>query len=81
MRRFGQLLMMLGLGVGSAVGLAILLHLSIPGVSWIVAVGLAKLTLVSSVGLLGAGAALQRIANRREVGVLPANTDQLDDHG
>ena len=81
MRRFGQLLMLLGLGVGGAVGLAILLHLSIPGVSWLVAVGLAKLTLVSSVGLLGAGAALQRIANRREAGALPATTDRLDGTG
>ena len=66
MRRVGQLLMFLGLGVGSTVGLAMLLHLSLPGVSWIVAVGLAKLTLVASGGLLASGAFLQRLTARRD---------------
>ena len=66
MRRFGQLLMLLGAGVGGAVGLALLFHFSVPGVSWLVAVGLAKLTLGASAGLLSGGAALQRLAARRE---------------
>lgn len=66
MRRIGQLLMLLGVAVGGAVGLAILLHITIPGVSWLVAVGLAKLSLVASGGLLAAGATFQRIAARRE---------------
>src|SRR3954469_22224490 len=66
MRRIGQLLMLLGLGVGAAVGVAMLLHVSVPGVSWIVALGLAKLTLASSIGLLAGGAFLQRLSARRE---------------
>lgn len=66
MRRVGQVLMILGALVGGAVGLGILLGLSIPGVSWIVAVGLAKLSLLASGGLMAGGAVLQRLANRRE---------------
>jgi hypothetical protein len=58
--------MMLGLAVGGAVGLAMLLHLPFPGVSWLVALGLAKLTLAASLGLLSGGAILQRLATRRE---------------
>jgi hypothetical protein len=72
MRRFGQLLMLLGLGIGGAVGLALLFHLSLPGVSWIMAVGLAKLTLGASVGLLAGGAFLQRLATRRDDARLPS---------
>jgi hypothetical protein len=66
MRLLGQLLMILGVAVGGAVGLALLFHLSIPGVPWLIALGLAKLTLVGSAGLLGAGAFVQRLANRRD---------------
>jgi len=66
MRLLGQLLMILGVAAGGAVGLALLLHLSIPGVPWLIALGLAKLTLVGSAGLLGAGAFVQRLANRHD---------------
>jgi hypothetical protein len=66
MRLLGQLLMILGVAVGGAVGLALLFHLSIPGVPWLIAVGLAKLTLAGSAGLLGAGAFVQRLANRHD---------------
>jgi NhaP-type Na+/H+ or K+/H+ antiporter len=66
MRLLGQLLMALGGAVGGAVGLALLFHLSIPGVPWLLAVGLVKLILAGSVGLLGAGAFVQRLANRRD---------------
>jgi hypothetical protein len=58
--------MVLGLLLGGAVGLAILLHMSLPGVSWLVAVGLAKLSLVAAGGLIAAGAFVQRLANRRD---------------
>jgi hypothetical protein len=44
--------------------LALLFHLSIPGVPWLLALGLAKLTLLGSAGLLGAGAFIQRLGNR-----------------
>jgi hypothetical protein len=57
--------MILGALVGGAVGLGILLGLSIPGVSWIVAVALAKLSLVASGGLMAGGAVLQRLAARQ----------------
>ena len=58
--------MALGGAVGGAVGLALLFHLSIPGVPWLLAVGLVKLILAGSVGLLGAGAFVRRLANRRD---------------
>jgi NhaP-type Na+/H+ or K+/H+ antiporter len=75
MRRFGQLLMLLGVAVGGAVGLALLFHFSIPGVPWLLALGLAKLTLAASAGLLGAGAFVQRLANRHdERPALPSDT-------
>ena len=77
MHRFGQILMLLGVGVGSAVGLAMLLHLSVPGVSWLVAVGLAKLTLAASAGLLAGGAFLQRLAARRNNLRLPPESGAL----
>jgi hypothetical protein len=66
MRRIGQLLMILGALVGGAVGLGMFVGLSIPGVSWIVAIALAKLSLVASGGLMAGGAVLQRLAARRE---------------
>jgi hypothetical protein len=66
MRLLGRLLMILGLLLGGSVGLAILLNLSPPGISWLVAVGLAKLTLVSGVGLIAGGAVALRLANRRD---------------
>ena len=75
MRLLGQLLMVLGVAVGGAVGLALLFHLSIPGVPWLLAVGLAKLTLAGSAALLGTGAFVQRLANRRsERLTLPSRT-------
>jgi len=58
--------MALGAALGGAVGLALLLHVSIPGVSWLVAVGIAKLTLAASGGLMAGGAFLQRLSSRRE---------------
>jgi hypothetical protein len=58
--------MLLGVGVGSAVGLAMLLNVSLSNLPWIVAVGLAKLTLLASGGLLASGAVLQRLATRRD---------------
>jgi hypothetical protein len=66
--------MVLGVVVGGAVGLALLFHLSIPGVPWLLALGLAKLTLLGSAGLLGAGAFVQRLGNRHsELPALPSD--------
>jgi hypothetical protein len=66
--------MVLGVVVGGAVGLALLFHLSIPGVPWLLALGLAKLTLLGSAGLLGVGAFVQRLGNRHsELPALPSD--------
>jgi hypothetical protein len=66
MRPLGAVLLTLGVLLGSAVGLGVLLGVSLPGVSWLVAVGVAKLTLIASGGLIAAGATLQRLAKRAE---------------
>jgi len=58
----------MGLGVllGAGVSAAMLLHLSIPGLHWMILVGLAKLTLAGSLGLIAAGAVVRRLAIRAE---------------
>ena len=66
MRRIGQLLMLLGLGVGLVVGLAMIMGITVSGVPLLVAIGLGKLTLFASGGLMAGGATLQRIAARHE---------------
>jgi hypothetical protein len=65
MRRFGQLLMGLGAGVGGLVALAVFAHLGLAGVPWLVNVALAKLGVLAAVGLMGGGALSVRIATRR----------------
>ncbi len=64
MRRFGQLLSLLGLAVGGLLGLTMLVPLHLMGLSWLVAVGLAKLAFVGSLMLIWAGAVVQRVAIR-----------------
>jgi hypothetical protein len=64
MRIVGSTLMILGLLVGLADGFLILTGGAAFGVSWIVSVALAKLIFISSLGLLGAGAVVHRLANR-----------------
>lgn len=66
MRPFGALLLALGTLLGCAVGVAILFGVQPPGVSWLVAVGLAKLTLIASGGLMAGGALLLRLAKRSD---------------
>ena len=58
----------MGLGVllGAGVSVATLLHLGIPGLHRMILVGLAKLTLVGSLGLIAAGAVVRRLAIRAE---------------
>lgn len=51
-----------GIGLGAGIGLGI----SLPGIPWLVAVGLVKLTLLGSAVLLGAGAFLERLSGRRQ---------------
>ena len=64
MRRFGQLLMVLGTGVGVLVTIAMLVHLGVAGAPWLVNVALAKLGLVAARGLMAGGAVSVRLARR-----------------
>ena len=72
MKRIGQLLMLLGLAVGLEVAVEMMMGITVSGVPLLVAVGLGKLTLVASAGLMAGGATLQRIAKRHEERALPA---------
>jgi Zn-dependent protease len=65
MRRFGQVLMILGAAVGVLVVVAMLAHWGVAG-PWLVNVALAKLTLLGAVGLMAGGAVSIRLAARRE---------------
>jgi hypothetical protein len=78
MRRFGQFLMWLGVGVGGVVAIAIAGHLGVAGVSWIVNVGLAKLGLIASGVLIAGGATSVRLANRDEQRKLRSESDPRD---
>jgi hypothetical protein len=69
----------MGLGVllGAGVSAAMLLHLRIPGLHWMLLVGLAKLTLVGSLALIATGAVVRRLAIRAE----QRNAPLLDHRG
>jgi hypothetical protein len=66
MRLTGSILLALGVLLGVSVALGMAVGVTIPGVSWLVAVGLVKLTLIAAAGLMAAGAVLQRLAKRVE---------------
>ena len=66
MRRIGQLIMLLGSGIGVFVALAIAVHLRVDGAPWLVNVGLAKLGLIASCGIMASGAGVVRLANRHD---------------
>lgn len=66
MRRLGKVLAALGLAVGCLAGLAISLPVHLHGWSWLLAVGIIKLVFAGSLGLIGTGAVLQRLARRSE---------------
>ena len=66
MRSLGTLLLALGVLLGMAMGLGLLAGISLPGLPWLVAVGLVKLALVASVGLIAGGAVLHRLARRAD---------------
>jgi hypothetical protein len=66
MRFLGSVLMALGILVGLALGVFILLGGGSFGFTWLVSVAIAKLTFLSSVALLGAGAVFHRIDRRRQ---------------
>jgi hypothetical protein len=66
MKKLGSLLMVLGalIGVGASVWIAV--GLDVVTLPWLISVGLVKLTIASSLGVMGAGAVLTRIANERD---------------
>jgi len=66
LRFFGRVLAALGLAVGIALGLTFLFPIHLVGIAWLAAAGLAKFTLAASFALIGAGAAMQRMANRAD---------------
>jgi hypothetical protein len=58
--------MVAGAAVGIAVGTGIGLGISLPGIPWLIAIGLVKLTLLGSGVLMGSGAFLVRLSRRHE---------------
>jgi hypothetical protein len=66
MRPLGTLLLALGVLLGCVVGVGILFGVELPGLSWLVAVGLTKLALIASGGLIAGGAVLHRLARRAD---------------
>jgi hypothetical protein len=74
MRPLGSILMGAGVVVGAAVGIGILAGVNFPG-SGLMAIGVVKLTLLAAVGLMGAGAALHRLARRDRARSLPRSGD------
>ena len=77
MRRLGHVLIGLGAVVGAGVGIAILGHVGIVGVPWLVNVGLAKLGLVASGALMASGAVSVRVGARREQAVRLADSASI----
>jgi hypothetical protein len=57
--------MVVGAAIGIAVGVGIGLGISLPGIPWLIAVGLVKLTLLGSAVLMGAGAFMERLSHRK----------------
>ena len=66
MRPLGTMLMIGGLVLGVGVGVAIIAGPQFFSLPWMISVGLAKLTLLASGGLMGAGAICHRLAAREE---------------
>jgi hypothetical protein len=80
MKRLGSALMALGVLVGVGAALWVAAGLERIGLPWLVALGLVKLTIVASFGLMAAGAVLVRVARRTERGEETRRTGaELDD--
>ena len=58
--------MAIGLLIGLVLGVAVAADVRVNGLPFLVAIGLAKLTFVSALGFLGAGAAVRRLGVRNE---------------
>ncbi|MGQ0646220.1 MAG: hypothetical protein ACT4P7_01545 [Gemmatimonadaceae bacterium] len=64
MRVLGPLLTALGILIGVAVSLAIIAGVPLPGIPWLLAVGLAKVGYLAAGGFIAAGAVVTRLARR-----------------
>lgn len=80
MQRLGLLLLWLGALVGAIVALALGVNHFVPvglhGASWWLALGLVKLTLLGSAGLMTAGAVMLRLAHRARGNALAAGSSE-----
>ena len=83
LRKFGDSLMWLGTGMGTAVGVGLMFGVALPGLPWLVAVGLVKLTLIAALGLIAGGAIVRRLSIRAEQRdlLLPHNSSARQDEG
>lgn len=66
MRKFGSFLIGAGVVLGVTVPIAMLGGIPLPALPWLVAVGMAKLVLLGSAGMMAAGAVCIRLARREE---------------
>ena len=66
MKRLGSLLMALGLIIGLLLGIGVIAGVKVAGVPLLMAIGLGKLTFVGAIGLMAAGAAVRRLAQRQK---------------
>lgn len=71
LKRFGSFLMAIGLLIGGILGIGVIAGIKVSGVPLLIAIGLGKLTFLGAIGLMGAGAALRRLALREEHRKLP----------
>src|SRR5215207_2018351 len=80
MKPLGTILMIGGAAVGFAAGIWVLTGPTSVGLPWPVTVGLVKLTVLGSFGMMGLGAVLTRLANKSTRGAPPtlhATNDSL----
>jgi hypothetical protein len=66
MKKLGSLLMWLGALIGVGASVWIVLGADVAAIPWLISVGLVKLTIGASLTVMGAGAVVTRLANRRD---------------
>jgi hypothetical protein len=76
MRFLGTLLLFLGLLIGVIGGAGLMAGLHVTGWTWLVTIGLAKLTLLASGGPMGGGAILHRLAREDAKRLLQSHGDK-----
>ena len=66
MKRLGAVLLVLGALVGCIAGIWVMIGLDAVHLPWIVSIGLVKLILAASLGIMAGGAVLVRLAKKSE---------------